>query len=140
MASPFVLATALTRDAARENQPAICAPHKGITRGLLDVLAPEAKLAGFVPHDPDEAASLIELRGVGASGESALRARPVQQRGAQPGLRRNPGPRPIALQGVLWLGGPLILQPTPGSFPVRAGQLFTVTTAPSQRSRPRPER
>ena len=49
----------------RENQPAICALHKGITRGLLDVLEPEAKLSAFVPHDPDNAGCLVELRGLG---------------------------------------------------------------------------
>lgn len=54
-------------DAVRENQPAICALHKGITRGLLDVLAPEAKLSTFVPHDPDEAGCLIEVHGLSAS-------------------------------------------------------------------------
>jgi len=53
------------RDAVRENQPAICALHKGITRGLLDVLVPEAKLDAFVPRDPDEAGCLIELSGLG---------------------------------------------------------------------------
>lgn len=52
------------RDAVRENQPTICTLHKGITRGLLDVLHPHAKLSGFVPHDPDEAGCLIELRGL----------------------------------------------------------------------------
>jgi predicted ArsR family transcriptional regulator len=52
------------RDAVRENQPAICALHKGITRGLLDVLEPHAKLAGFVPYDPDQAGCLIEVRGL----------------------------------------------------------------------------
>jgi predicted ArsR family transcriptional regulator len=52
------------RDAVHENQPAICALHKGITRGLLDVLHPEAQLATFVPHDPDQAGCLIELRGL----------------------------------------------------------------------------
>lgn len=52
------------RDAVRENQPAICALHRGITRGLLDVLEPQAKLSGFVPHDPDRAGCEIELRGV----------------------------------------------------------------------------
>jgi len=57
------------RDAVRENQPAICALHKGITRGLLDMLAPQAKLSAFVPHDPDEAGCVIELRGLGARGE-----------------------------------------------------------------------
>ncbi|MBV8998288.1 MAG: helix-turn-helix domain-containing protein [Solirubrobacterales bacterium] len=52
------------RDAVYENQPAICALHKGITRGLLDVLEPRAKLSGFVPHDPYKAGCLIELSGV----------------------------------------------------------------------------
>jgi predicted ArsR family transcriptional regulator len=53
------------RDAVRENQPAICALHRGITRGLLDLLEPQAKLTAFVPHDPDEAGCVIELRGLG---------------------------------------------------------------------------
>jgi predicted ArsR family transcriptional regulator len=52
------------RDAVHENQPAICALHKGITRGLLDVLEPRAQLTAFVPHDPDQAGCLIELRGL----------------------------------------------------------------------------
>lgn len=65
----FCLGNCPYRDAVRENQPAICALHKGITRGLLDVLAPAAKLTGFVPHDPDEAGCLIELRGLGDPGE-----------------------------------------------------------------------
>jgi predicted ArsR family transcriptional regulator len=43
------------RDVVRENQPAICALHKGITRGLLDMLAPGTKLDKFVPHDPVQA-------------------------------------------------------------------------------------
>jgi predicted ArsR family transcriptional regulator len=51
-------------EAVRENQPGICELHKGITRGLLDVLEPGAQLAAFIPHDPDEAGCLIELRGV----------------------------------------------------------------------------
>lgn len=63
----FCLGNCPYRDVVRENQPAICALHKGITRGLLDVLAPDAKLAGFVPRDPDEAGCLVELRGLGAS-------------------------------------------------------------------------
>jgi hypothetical protein len=47
----------------RENQPVVCTLHRGITRGLLDTIAPETKLAGFVPRDPDTAGCLIELRG-----------------------------------------------------------------------------
>ena len=51
----FCLRNCPYRDAVRENQSAICGLHKGITRGLLDVLVPEAKLSAFVPHDPDTA-------------------------------------------------------------------------------------
>jgi hypothetical protein len=35
--------------------------------GLLDVLDPSAKLAGFVPRDPDKAGCLIELSEVHAA-------------------------------------------------------------------------
>jgi predicted ArsR family transcriptional regulator len=59
----FCLRNCPYRDAVRENQPAICALHKGVTRGLLDVLGPEVNLSAFIPHDPDEAGCLIELRG-----------------------------------------------------------------------------
>lgn len=55
------------RDAVRENKPAICALHGGITRGLLEELAPQAKLTAFVPHDPDGAGCRIELRGLDQS-------------------------------------------------------------------------
>jgi predicted ArsR family transcriptional regulator len=51
------------REAVRENQPFVCTLHRGITRGLLDELAPKTTLAGFVPRDPDTAGCLIELRG-----------------------------------------------------------------------------
>jgi predicted ArsR family transcriptional regulator len=52
------------RDAVRENPPAICALHKGITHGLLEVTAPDAELAGFVPQGPDRAGCLIQVRGL----------------------------------------------------------------------------
>ena len=51
------------RDAVRENQAVVCTLHRGITRGLLDALAPETELTGFVPRDPDTAGCLIELHG-----------------------------------------------------------------------------
>jgi predicted ArsR family transcriptional regulator len=51
------------RDAASENQSAVCTLHRGITRGLLDGVAPKTRLAGFVPRDPYTAGCLIELRG-----------------------------------------------------------------------------
>ncbi len=60
------LANCPYRDAVRENQPVICTLHRGITRGLLDVMAPDAKLAGFEPHDPDRAGCLIKLTGMAA--------------------------------------------------------------------------
>src|SRR3954454_14100792 len=50
-------------DAVRESQDVVCTLHRGMTRGLLDALAPETKLAGFVPRDPYAAGCLIELRG-----------------------------------------------------------------------------
>jgi predicted ArsR family transcriptional regulator len=52
------------RDAVRENQAVVCTLHRGITRGLLDVLAPRAKLVDFVPRDPDTAGCLIEVTGM----------------------------------------------------------------------------
>jgi predicted ArsR family transcriptional regulator len=55
------------RDAVRENQEVICTLHKGMTRGLLDVLDPAARLTGFVPRDPDTAGCLIEVAGIGTS-------------------------------------------------------------------------
>jgi predicted ArsR family transcriptional regulator len=55
------------RDVVRENQPAICTLHKGITRGLLDVLAPGATLERFVPHDPAQAGCVLELRSAAAA-------------------------------------------------------------------------
>ena len=55
------------RDVVRENQAAICALHKGITRGLLDVLAPGTELERFVPHDPAQAGCVVELRSAAAA-------------------------------------------------------------------------
>lgn len=58
----FRLGNCPYHDAVRENQPVICALHRGITQGLLDSLAPDATLAAFIPHDPDEAGCTIEIR------------------------------------------------------------------------------
>lgn len=58
----FRLCNCPYRDAVRENPEAICALHKGITRGLLEALDPDARLAAFSPRAPDEAGCLIELR------------------------------------------------------------------------------
>jgi len=67
------------RDAVRENQPAICALHKGITRGLLDVLEPGAELTSFVARDPDKAGCQLEVRQTGSAAparKSPISARP----------------------------------------------------------------
>jgi predicted ArsR family transcriptional regulator len=55
------------REAVRERQPLVCGLHRGLTRGMLDVLDPKTKLVGFVPKDPDDAGCLIELRGTMAA-------------------------------------------------------------------------
>lgn len=51
------------RDAVREGREVVCTLHRGITRGLLDGIAPETVLTGFVARDPDAAGCLIELEG-----------------------------------------------------------------------------
>jgi predicted ArsR family transcriptional regulator len=55
-------------DVVAENQPAICTLHLGITRGLLEVLHPDARLVAFEPHEPSTAGCTIriaEARGPG---------------------------------------------------------------------------
>ena len=54
------------RDSVRENQNVICTLHRGLTRGLLDQVAPMATLARFVPHDPDRAGCEIDIEGLPA--------------------------------------------------------------------------
>lgn len=49
------------RDAVHQNQPVVCTLHRGLTRGLLDVLDSSATLTAFEPHDPDTAGCLVEL-------------------------------------------------------------------------------
>lgn len=51
------------RDAVRESPEVVCTLHRGITRGLVDVIAPGTRLSGFVPEDPYEAGCRIELQG-----------------------------------------------------------------------------
>ena len=59
----FRLGNCPYREAVRENQPVVCTLHRGLTLGLLDALAPGARLADFVPKDPDRAGCLIEVAG-----------------------------------------------------------------------------
>lgn len=51
-------------EAVCEDPDVVCRLHRGITRGLLDAIAPEARLLAFVPaEDPRLAGCLIELGG-----------------------------------------------------------------------------
>ena len=54
------------RDSVRENREVVCTLHRGLTRGLLDVIAPAAELVAFVPRDPDAAGCALEIDGVPA--------------------------------------------------------------------------
>jgi len=59
----FRLGNCPYREAVRENQPVVCALHRGLTRGLLDQLDPAARLTSFAPRDPNLAGCLIEVEG-----------------------------------------------------------------------------
>lgn len=61
----FRLGNCPYREAVRQNQPVVCSLHRGLTRGLLDEVAPAARLTRFVPEDPDRAGCLIEVDGFG---------------------------------------------------------------------------
>ena len=63
----FRLGSCPYREAVRENQEVVCALHRGLTQGLLDELAPSARLTAFVPQDPERAGCLIEVDGLTAS-------------------------------------------------------------------------
>ena len=58
----MTLANCPYRAAVRENQPAVCTLHRGLTQGVLDRIDPGATLTGFVPHDPDRAGCLVDVR------------------------------------------------------------------------------
>ncbi len=59
------------REAVRANQPVVCALHRGITRGLLDVIEPGARVTRFEPRDPDAAGCVIEVAGFPAGERAA---------------------------------------------------------------------
>jgi predicted ArsR family transcriptional regulator len=59
----FRLGNCPYREAVHENQPVVCTLHRGLTLGLLDALAPKARLVDFVPKDPDRAGCLVEVAG-----------------------------------------------------------------------------
>lgn len=56
------------RDAARANQPAVCALHRGLTAGLLQRVDPSAQLTEFAPRDPERAGCVIRVQTSPAAG------------------------------------------------------------------------
>jgi predicted ArsR family transcriptional regulator len=60
----FTLGHCPYREAVQENPPVVCRLHRGLTLGLLDQLDPRARLAEFVPKDPDRAGCLIQVAGL----------------------------------------------------------------------------
>jgi predicted ArsR family transcriptional regulator len=60
----FRLGNCPYRQAVKENQPVICELPRGLTRGLVEQLEPSARLARFVPEDPDQAGCVIEVAGL----------------------------------------------------------------------------
>jgi predicted ArsR family transcriptional regulator len=64
----YTLANCPYREAVRQNQPAVCSLHRGITTGLLDRIDPGARLSGFVAKDPYAAGCLVELESVASAG------------------------------------------------------------------------
>jgi predicted ArsR family transcriptional regulator len=55
------------RDSVRINQEVVCTLHRGLTRGILDRLAPQATLARFLPRDPDTAGCEVAVAGLPAT-------------------------------------------------------------------------
>jgi predicted ArsR family transcriptional regulator len=56
------------RDSVRENQDVVCSLHRGLTKGLIDQVAPAATLTRFVPHDPYRAGCEVEIQGLTTTG------------------------------------------------------------------------
>ena len=52
------------RKAVEQNPEVVCALHRGLTEGLLDVIAPRATLTDFRPKDPCDAGCLLVIDGL----------------------------------------------------------------------------
>lgn len=59
-----VLGNCPYRNSVKENREVVCTLHRGISRGILEVIEPRAKLTGFVPKDPDTAGCEIDVEGL----------------------------------------------------------------------------
>jgi predicted ArsR family transcriptional regulator len=60
----YVLTNCPYRRVAAENPAVVCSLHRGITLGLIERVAPEARLAGFTPKDPYAAGCLVDVQTV----------------------------------------------------------------------------
>ena len=58
----YVLGNCPYRDAVAENQPVVCALHRGMTSGLLERLDRKARLTGFLPKDPYRAGCFVDVK------------------------------------------------------------------------------
>src|SRR5436190_5018056 len=52
------------RKAVEQNPEVVCALHRGLTEGLLEVIAPGARLTEFRPKEPCDAGCLLEIDGL----------------------------------------------------------------------------
>jgi predicted ArsR family transcriptional regulator len=52
------------RNSVKENREVVCTLHRGITRGVLDVIAPDAELTRFIPRDPETAGCEVGVDGL----------------------------------------------------------------------------
>lgn len=49
------------RSSVKENREVVCTLHRGITRGILDIVEPNARIRDFIPKDPYTAGCEIHL-------------------------------------------------------------------------------
>jgi predicted ArsR family transcriptional regulator len=64
-ATTYELCNCPYRDAVRAGGLRVCALHEGITKGLLERVAPASELSAFIPRDPDRAGCVIEVTAPG---------------------------------------------------------------------------
>jgi predicted ArsR family transcriptional regulator len=68
------------RQAVHERQPLVCALHRGLTGGIVEVIDQHSRVVAFEPSDPDTGGCLIGVSGPVVAGPvtraGAERARP----------------------------------------------------------------
>lgn len=57
----FRLGNCPYRAAVGKRQPVVCTLHRGLARGMIEALDPEARMTGFVAKDPRQAGCVIEI-------------------------------------------------------------------------------